>query len=148
MSGRRLIVAFLAFLAVFVAGLVWTQFFAYYERQKGVGALEIAGEPVPVAGYDGIDAPTSPLKLRGCFRIDPATVARLAPDPDPQATPLNAPFWFRCFSARSLTRDLASGAATAYRIGHDTPVGFDLVLAVYPDGRGFLWRQLNARFAE
>jgi hypothetical protein len=148
MSGRRLVLAFLAFLALFVAGLVWTQFFAYYERQKGVGALMIAGEPVPVGDYDGIDSAASPLKLRACFTIDPAWVARLSPEPDPEATPLNAPFWFRCFSARSLTRDLASGAATAYRIGHDTPDGFDLVLAVYPDGRGYVWRQLNARYAE
>ena len=148
MSGRRLIVAFLAFLAVFVAGLVWTQFFAYYERQKGVGALEIAGEPVPVAGYDGIDAPTSPLKLRGCFRIDPATVARLAPDPDPQATPLNAPFWFRCFDAGALTGDLAAGTAKAYAIARDDPPGFDLMLAVYHDGRGYLWRQLGPDHAD
>ncbi|HRO13071.1 DUF6446 family protein [Amaricoccus sp.] len=145
MSGRRLILAFLGFLLLFVAGLVWTQLFAYYERQRGVGALTIAGEAVPVAGYDGIDSAASPLKLRGCFRIDPAAVAGLAPDPG--ATPLNAPFWFRCFSARELTRDLAAGAARAYRIGHDTPEGFDLMLAVYPDGRGYVWRQLNARFA-
>ena len=146
MSGRRLVLAFLAFLAVFAAGLVWTQLFAYYQRQTGVGALTIAGQAVPVADYDGIDAATSPLKLRGCLRIDPAAVAALAPATD--ATPLNPPFWFRCFSARALSRDLAAGAAKAYRIEHDQPPGFDLMLAVYPDARGYVWRQLNAKFEE
>jgi hypothetical protein len=144
MSGRILVLAFAAFLAVFAAAFVWFQFFAYYQRHRDVGALAIAGESLPVAGYDGIDAATSPLKLRGCFRIDPAAVAALAPAAD--ATPLTAPFWFRCFSARRLTRVLAAGAATAYRIAHDEPPGFDLMLAVYPDGRGFTWRQLNDRF--
>ena len=43
MSGRRLVIGFLAFLAVFAAALVWFQFFAFYERQQGVGALTIDG---------------------------------------------------------------------------------------------------------
>jgi hypothetical protein len=145
-SGRRLVLLFLGVLAVFVAGLVWTQIFAFYERQQGVGGLAIAGATVPVADYDGIDAATSPLKLRGCFHIDPAAVAGLSPAP--QATPLTAPFWFRCFDAGRLTDDLAAGTARAYAIGEDSPEGFDLMLAVYPDGRGYLWRQLNARFTD
>ncbi|MFT3974286.1 MAG: DUF6446 family protein [Amaricoccus sp.] len=141
MSGRRLILGFAAFVALFAAALVWFQFFAFYERQSGVGALQIAGAPVPIADYDGIDATTSPLKLRGCFRIDPAAVAGLAPVAD--ATPLVAPFWFRCFDAARLTDDLAAGRATAYRIAHDEPAGFDTMIALYPDGAGYLWRQLN-----
>jgi hypothetical protein len=144
MSGRRLILIFLAFVVVFAAALIWFQFFAYYERQHDLAALPVSGPPIPIAGYDGIDAATSPLKLRGCFRLDPVTVVRLPVAPD--ATPLVAPFWFRCFDARALTRDLAAGAATAHLISRDTPEGFDLMIAVYPDGRGFLWRQLNARF--
>ena len=119
MNGRRLVLVFLAFLALFAVALVWFQEFAYYERQHGVGALTIAGQSVPVAGYDGIDAASSPLKLRGCFRIDPAAVATLAPATD--ATPLNAPFWFRCFRAGALTGDLAAGTARAYRIAADAP---------------------------
>lgn len=148
MSGRILVLGLLAFTAVFAAVLVWTQFFAYYERQSGVGALTIAGEVVPVADYDGIDSTSSPLKLRGCFRIDPAWVARLDPPPAPQATPLTPPFWFRCFDAGALTADLAAGTAVAYDIGRDQPEGFDLMLAVYPDGRGYVWRQLNERFSD
>lgn len=148
MRGRTLVIGFLVFVAVFLAGLVWTQFFAYYERQSGVGALAIMGEAVPVADYDGIDSASSPLKLRGCLTIDPDWIARLAPPAAPDATPLNAPFWFRCFRAGVLTGDLASGVARAYDIGRNQPAGFDLMLAVYPDGRGYVWRQLNARYAD
>lgn len=134
----------LAFTGLFAAALIWFQFFAYYERVEGVETLEIGGEAVAVADYRGIDAASSPLKLRGCFRIDPAAVTALAPADD--ATPLTPPPWFRCFDAGGLTADLADGSAEAYRIGTDTPDGFDLMLAVYPDGRGYLWRQLGERF--
>ena len=147
MRGRTLILGFAAFLAVFAAALVYTQAFAYYERQKGdVGAVRIDGRVVPVADYRGIDATSSPLKLRGCFRIDPAAVAALAPVAD--AAPINPPFWFRCFSTRALTRDLAAGKAKAYRIAEDEPPGFDLMLVVYPDARGYIWRQLNAKYED
>lgn len=146
MNGKRLVQGFLVFLAIFAAGLIYTQFFAFYERQKGVGALRIAGEVVPIADYDGIDSSSSPLKLRGCFRIDPAAVATLAPATD--ATPLTPPFWFRCFDTAALTADLASGVATAYALTRDDPKGFDQMIAVYPDGRGYLWRQLNAAFKD
>jgi hypothetical protein len=145
MSGRRLMTGFLAFLAVFAAALVWFQFFAFYERRTGLRALTIDGRVVPVAAYDGIDAGTSPLKLRGCLTIDPAAVAGLVPAAD--ATPLNPPFWFRCFDSGRLTRDLAEGRARAYAIGRDQPPGFDLMLAAYPDGRGYLWRQLGPAYA-
>ena len=101
---------------------------------------------MPIADYQGIDAASSPLKLRGCFRADPAAFG--AAEPAPAAEPLVAPFWFRCFDARALHRDLAAGAATAYALENDRPAGFDLMVALYPDGRGYLWRQLNHRYAD
>ncbi len=146
MNGRRLVTAFLVFLALFVVALIWFQFFAFYHRQRDLGALPVPGAPVPIADYDGIDAGSSPLKLRGCFRVDPAAVAALPPAPG--ATPLVAPFWFGCFDAGRLSRDLASGAAVAHLVAHDDPPGFDLMVAVYADGRGYLWRQLNDEAGE
>ncbi len=144
MNGRKLVIIFAAFLVAFCIGLAWFQLFAFYERQSGVGALTIDGEVVPISDYDGIDSTSSPLKLRGCFRIDPASVAGLAPAANP--TPLIAPFWFPCFDAAEITDDLAAGRASAHMIAEDDPDGFDLMLAVYPDGRGYFWRQLNERF--
>ena len=38
--------------------------------------------------------------------------------------------------------------ATAHLAAEDNPSGFDLIVATYPDGRGYMWRQLNDRFAE
>ena len=146
MNGRRLMIGFLAFVVVFAIGLIYAQFFAYYTRERDVATLEIAGAAVPVSDYDGIDATSSPLKLRGCFRLDPAAVADATPAAEP--TPLTAPFWFRCFDAGQLTEDLAAGRAQAFMVATDSPRGFDELVAVYPDGRGYLWRQLNARFAE
>jgi hypothetical protein len=143
-SGRGLVIGFLAFLAIFAGALVWFQFFAYYERVSGVEKLVVAGEEVAVTDYSGIDAGSSPLKLRGCFRADPAAFA--AAEPAPDAAPLNAPFWFGCFDSSALTQDLASGAATGLRLARNDPAGFDVMLALYPDGRGFLWRQLNERY--
>ena len=146
MSGKRLITGFLIFLGLFTAALIYTQFFAYYERATGVAFLTIAGAAVPVASYDGIDSASSPLKRRGCFTLDPTALATLAPAVDP--TPLTPPFWFRCFDAQAIEQDLASGAARAYAIATDDPKGFATMIAVYPDGRGYLWRQLGAEFAD
>lgn len=138
-----LAIGLLAVTAVFAAALVWFQVFAFYEY-SGARALTVAGAPIPVADYDGIDAATSPLKLRGCFHADPRAFA--AAEPAPDATPLTAPFWFECFDAGVLTADVAAGRATAFAIGRDQPAGFDLMAALYPDGRGYLWRQLGAAF--
>lgn len=146
MNGKRLIQGFLVFLAVFAAALIYTQFFAYYERQDEVDTIRIGDADVPVSDYQGIDSTSSPLKLRGCFRIDPAAVAALPAATD--ATPLTPPFWFDCFDTGRLSDDIVAGTASAYALTRDAPKGFDEMIAVYPDGRGYLWRQLNAAYRD
>jgi hypothetical protein len=135
---------FLVVVAVFAAALVYFQFFAFYERSAGLTALEAGGRTIAVAEWEGIDAGTSPLKRRGCFRADPAAFAEFEVALD--AEPLVAPFWFRCFDARTIAEDLAAGRAVAHVLERDVPEGFDLMAAVYPDGRVYLWRQLGAAF--
>lgn len=146
MSGKRLIAGFLVFLALFAAALIYAQFFAYYVRVRDLATLTIDGASLPIGAYDGIDASSSPLKLRGCFLVNPALLQPLPPVKD--ATPLNPPFWFHCFDTGRLTRDSASGAALAYAVSRDQPKGFDTMIAVYPDGHGYLWRQLGASLAD
>ena len=51
-------------------------------------------------------------------------------------------------SRATMGRGIEAGAATAYAVARDAPPGFDTMLAVYPDGRGYLWRQLGAAYAE
>jgi hypothetical protein len=144
LSGKRVMIAFLAFVAVFAAALVYFQFFAFYQRTEAPEALFVGDDRVPVGAWEGIDATTSPLKLRACFETEVAALAEAEPVTD--ATPLTPPFWFRCFDARALTQDLEAGRAEAFAVARDQPDGFDTMLAVYPDGRAYLWRQLNERF--
>ena len=139
-------IGLLAFTAVFAAALVYFQYFAFYDRQSGGDRLEIAGQSFDVSGLDRIDASSSPLKLRACFIADPEAFSGLALEP--RATPLNPPPWFGCFDAGALTADLASGDAEARLIATDSPTGFDVVAAIYPDGRGYVWRQLGAAFSD
>ena len=61
-------------------------------------------------------------------------------------TPLTAPFWFRCFNAERITKDLESGKASAFLFKKEEFDGIDNVIAVYPDGRSYRWRQLNTKY--
>jgi len=149
MSGRILVLLLLGFTVVFAVGLWWFQTRAFYEETE-VEAVAVAGEPYPVTGWQGIDATSSPLKLRACFRLAPEAVAAIADrlQPYEDATPLVAPGWFDCFDAGALTRALEDGRATAWIAAAEDRPGADAVIAAYPDGRAYLWRQLTPEFAE
>ena len=41
-----------------------------------------------------------------------------------------------------------SGAANAYMAAIEDMDGMDRVVAVYPDGRAYMWRQLNDKYQE
>ncbi|MEM8870388.1 MAG: DUF6446 family protein [Pseudomonadota bacterium] len=143
MSGKLVVSVLLTAMLLFGAGLYYTQVYAYYEEVSGIETILVQGREVAVREYLGIDADTSPNKLRGCFQTDPAAFVGLplARDPDP----LVAPGWFGCFQAETLAQDIAAGLATAYLVGDETPsgaAGYEIhrMVAIYPDGRGYLWR--------
>ncbi|MEK6204457.1 MAG: DUF6446 family protein, partial [Amylibacter sp.] len=54
-----------------------------------------------------------------------------------------APRFFECFDNEQITDDLETGAATAILSNENHPYGFDTYIAQYPDGRAFMWRQIN-----
>jgi hypothetical protein len=141
MSGKALAIGFVAFTIIFGAMLWWFQVHAYYRTIDGVAALEVNGRLVPVGAYEGIDAETSPLKMRGCFRLDPVSLEGAPPAEKP--APLIPPFWFDCFDAETLGADLEAGRASAILAARDEPVGFDRIIAYYPDGRAYEWRQVR-----
>jgi len=144
MTGRRLMTAFLIFVVLFGVALWYAQHYAFYEETEAE-AVTIAGQSYPVADWRGIDAATSPLKLRACFRIEDRPVeAPVMENP----TPLVAPGWFECFDAGQIARDLASGSATAYLAETEEFEGANRVVAVYPDGRAYMWRQLTPEYAD
>ncbi len=146
MSGTRLIQGFLVLLVIFTAALIWFQFFAYYQRDRESDVLRVAGRDYAVSGLDLISAETSPLKLRACFVTAPGTFDDLPLAEAP--TPLTPPIWYRCFDPKAIGDDIASGAATAHLLSADDPAGFDIIVATYPDGRSYVWRQLGAEFTD
>ncbi|MEM8787599.1 MAG: DUF6446 family protein [Pseudomonadota bacterium] len=145
MSGRAFVIGLLASLALFGGGLFYAQNYAFYDRVSGLDSIVVADSAIDVAAYRGIDATSSGLKRRGCFTVDPAAFDGLPVASAP--APLNPPFWFDCFDARALAEDLEAGRATAYVAAIEELDGIDRLVAVYPDGRGFEWRQLNERFS-
>ena len=145
-SGKRLVRIFLVFGLFFGAGLFYTQNFAFYDRVEGLTQITVQGRAVPVSDYTGIDASSSGLKRRGCFRADPAAFEGLDQATNP--VPLTPPFWFDCFDTAQIAEDIAAGRATAYLAAVEELDGIDRLVAVYPDGRAYEWRQLNDKFSE
>lgn len=123
------------------AGLWYSQTFAYYERQDGLEEVLAFGDTFPVSNYRGIDADTSPLKLRACFTVD--WVYTPSETYKTEAEPLIAPSWFDCFDAETISKDIAADNAVAILAEKNQPFGFSRFIAQYPDGTAFMWRQIN-----
>lgn len=145
MTGK-LLAAFLV-LATLLAGggMYYLQVHAYYDRLPPRDSLTLTlpdgtTRTLALTDFDGIDSDSSPLRRRACFTVE-------TPLPDlpayPHPTPLHAPGWFSCFDAAAIGADLQAGQAGAHLVAGDFVWGFDRVVALYPDGRGFLWHQIN-----
>ena len=138
MSGRLLVIILLTFTAIFGAVLWYFQTYAFYAT-LGAEKVTIAGQEYSISNYRGIDAMTSPLKLRSCFEMHGTIDAPLAENP----TPLVAPDWFDCFDARVIGEALEAGEAVAYVAEPEEFVGVDRIVARFPDGRAYEWRQFS-----
>ncbi len=144
--GKFVAFMLVGFPLIFGAVLYYFQYYAYYEEVTGVTSIMVEGREVPITNYEGIRAESSNLKMRGCFNVDPAEFEGVAIAED--AVPLTPPSWFECYDVEALTHDLEAGEATAYYATMDDREGMDLIVMVYPDGRGFQWRQLNDEYQE
>lgn len=139
MSGKVIVVGLILFAAVFGVALWWAQD-AHYDRVGGLTTVTIAGATVPVSDYRGLDGDSSPLKLRACFTADPAAV--VGPEAA-DAVPLATPDWFECYDPAAIAAALASGEARAV-VAETGAADIRRIVAVYPDGRAFMWRQAPA----
>ncbi len=146
MNGKYIGIGLLVFTAVFGVLLYYSQYYGHYKTVTGVTFINVADREIQVTDYNGIDADSSGLKLRGCFTVDPAAFEGVAVPLNP--TPLTPPDWFVCFDPEQIEADLASGLATAYMAAVNEKDGIDRVVAVYPDGRAYQWRQLNEKYQE
>ncbi len=152
-SGRILVIAIVAVTAAFGVALWWFVNYAYYEEFDEVSLIFQRGDgtafELPLDGQANavraINAETSPLRFRACFTLPRAQVAEVLADAftydDP--TPLGAPGWFDCFDAEAIGADLEAGDAQPFLVQRDITRGIDRVAALYADGRGFVWHQLN-----
>lgn len=151
MNGKIVGITLLAAMVVAGAGMYYAQEYAFYDRipadQQGALTIQTAdgAQPLAVAGFDGIDSDSSPLRWRMCGTL---TDQPAAATPYDGATPLMAPGWFDCFDARQIGDDLASGAAVAYLSQANIRPDVDRILAVYPDGRVFGWHQYDEKNPE
>ncbi|MBL4871922.1 MAG: histidine kinase [Rhodobacteraceae bacterium] len=146
MNGKVFATGFFVFAAIFGGYLYYSQVYAYYEEVTGVTEIMVQDRSIAVGSYEGIDATSSGLKLRGCFTVDLADFEGLAVSD--KATPLSAPSWFDCFDIAAIHEDIKAGQVVAYRAAENEKDGIDRFVAVYPDGRAYQWRQLNVLYQE
>ncbi len=136
--------------ALVLAGLIaggllwWLQTRAYYDAPARAAAivLTLDGREVATpAEVTSIDAGSSPLRYRACFELGgPLAGTPAAPE---FASPTVAPGWFGCFDADAIGADLEAGRAAPVLAQADVEYGIDRVAAIYPDGRGRAWHQIN-----
>ena len=152
MNGK--IIAGFILLSGAVAGIAmyWLQVYAFYEDAAFVPGQEItltsieSGQPEAILAQDvtGIDADSSPIRFRACFRT-PMTQGMLTETYRAYegATPLNAPSWFDCFDATEIGAALENGQALAFLSQSNIAPDVDRVVAVFADGRAFAWHQFR-----
>lgn len=155
MSGR-LVGTFIVGVAL-IAGVAiyWLQLYAFYDEVSAEDGLRmtnlVTGQPEVVLyeSFEGIDADSSPLRYRSCFTTT-MSLAMLTEtfESYEEATPLTAPGWFDCFDAVQIGADIEQGNALAFLGERNIKDGVDRVVAIYPDGRGYAWHQLNEKYQE
>ena len=91
-----------------------------------------------------IDSDSSPIRFRACFETG-LSLALLTETYEiyDDAEPRVAPGWLECFDAARIGSDLESGEAIAFLGQENVTYGIDRVVAVYPDGRSYVWNQIN-----
>ncbi len=146
MNGKVFAGGFVAFAVIFGVGLYYALVYAYYEKVNDVTEITVQDRSIAVSDYEGIDATSSGLKLRGCFGVTTADFEGLTQSTN--AAPLSAPKWFKCYNVGDLQTDLDAGRAVAYQAAENEKDGIDRFVAIYPDGHAFQWRQLNEKYQD
>ncbi|MBT9385568.1 histidine kinase [Pseudooceanicola sp. CBS1P-1] len=151
--GKVLVLVILAAALLTGGAVYWFQVYAYYQKVPATGPSDVvlvpqAGQgamPLAHAGFQAIDADSSPIRYRACFttRVTPEELAETA-RPYPEADPLNGPRWFSCYDAGRIGAALEDGSARAFLSVKNIHYGVDRVIAVTADGHGYAWQQINA----
>lgn len=148
----RVIIVLMLLTGALAGGLLYyQQVYAYYEPVEfNADAVQLTSvstgnaEPIVVQSFDAIDAESSPLRYRACFEttLSLAMLTETFVIVD-QGEPRVAPGWFDCFDAEQIGADIQTEAIVFMGV-ENISYGIDRVVAVYPDGRGYAWHQINA----
>lgn len=156
MSGK--IAGIFIVLAAVVGGVAMyaLQLYAFYDEvpesdlQIQLTSL-VSGMPEPIlaSNVQAIDADSSPIRYRACFTTDHSqamlTETYVVYDtPDP----LTGPGWFDCYDAQEIGETLKAEKAIAYLSQANIAQGVDRVVAIFDDGRGFVWHQISPDFQD
>lgn len=136
-----------------VAGVAmyYLQVYAFYDEVPvSDGNVQLTSlisgvpEEIVAESFRGIDSDSSPVRYRACFdtELSLALLTETYVGLD-NAEPLVAPSWFDCFDAVQIGADLENGTALAFMGQENVTYGIDRIVAVYPDGRGYVWNQIN-----
>ena len=138
------------------AVMYYMQVYAFYEEVEAKNVTVeltsiVSGEPEEIIADDfqGIESISAPIGFRGCFTT-PMSLSLLTETyvAYEGAEPLIGPGWFSCYDAKTIGADLESGVALPF-LGHKNIAdGIDRVVAVYPDGRAYIWHQINEKYAD
>jgi hypothetical protein len=142
--GRIVAVALLASGLIAGAAVYYLQVYAFYDDVSDSAVITLDGAPLALRDLRAIDSESSPIRFRACFQVDDLPESTTFAG----ATPLTSPKWFDCFDAGTLTAALRDGRAVAYLSETEIRDGVDRVIAVFPDGRGFAWHQLNEKYRD
>ncbi|MCF3593673.1 DUF6446 family protein [Rhodobacteraceae bacterium LMO-12] len=152
MSGKLVGSVILILAAIAGAAIYYLQVYAFYDEVSARGSDDVmlttmAGgvpEPILYEDFKAIDASSSPLRYRACFTTS-QSLAMMSETYEPydDAVPLVGPGWFDCFDAVAIGRALEDDEALAFLGQTNIEYGIDRVIAVLPDGRGYVWHQIN-----
>ena len=152
MSGK--IIGIVLLLSSIIAGgaLYYLQIYGFYTDVADtegpdvqlVSVVSGAPEPISYTAFEAIDADSSPIRYRACFRTEMSlallTETYVGLDP---LTPRNAPPWFDCFDAEAIGAEIDAGTALTFLSAKNIHFGVDRVVAITDDGRGYVWHELN-----
>lgn len=149
----KVLVSFIVVSAI-AAGILmyYLQVYGFYEEVTPLGVEDVqltsvstgVSEPILYENFKAIDSDSSPLRYRACFTT-PMSEAMLTETYVlyDSPVPLVAPGWFDCFDAQEIGAALEEGQAIAFLGTANITYGFDRVVAIFPDGAGYAWHQMN-----
>ncbi|WP_300056296.1 DUF6446 family protein [uncultured Roseobacter sp.] len=151
MKGKIVGIVILSSALIAGAALYYLQIYGFYEEVTAeasevrlVSLTTEQAEPIRAEAIEAIDADSSPIRFRACFRTSASlpmlteTYVGLQ-----RATPRNAPPWFDCFDADAIAAEMRAGTALPFLGEKNVAFGVDRIVVITDDGRGYIWHELN-----